>query len=313
MENHHRKSLIKYIFTSPDHDRLRAGWRILLQSVLMIALGLCAMLPITIFLIWTNAITPNMDLSVFNMETILPLQIAELVMITGSVYLARRFFDKKSFSSLGVELNSSAVRDTFAGIVIAFLIMGLIYTFEFSMGWVIFEGFSWQFEAGSQVAKSALGFAVIFILTGWNEELISRGYHLQNISEGMGRWWGIVISSAVFGIAHITNPNATWFAAFGIFIGGLFFAFSYIRSNQLWLPIGLHIGWNFSQGVIFGFPVSGLTINPLIRVQFSGPVLWSGGAFGPEAGLVLLPALLFGFVMVYFYTARRTGEFINEN
>ena len=97
--------------------------------------------------------------------------------------------------------------------------------------------------------------------------------------------------------------------AAGIFFAGLFLAYGYLRTGQLWLSIGLHIGWNFFEGVIFGFPVSGLDIYRLIRHQIQGPEIWTGGAFGPEAGLIVLPALAVGSVLIYFYTRdRRIAE-----
>jgi hypothetical protein len=67
----------------------------------------------------------------------------------------------------------------------------------------------------------------------------------------------------------------------------------------------LHIGWNFFEGVVFGFPVSGLDIYALTRIQVTGPVLWTGGAFGPEAGLILLPSLIVGSVLIYWFTRNR--------
>jgi hypothetical protein len=101
---------------------------------------------------------------------------------------------------------------------------------------------------------------------------------------------------------HLGNPNATWVSAAGIFLAGLFLAYGYLTTKQLWLPIGLHIGWNFFEGVVFGFPVSGLDIYRLMRTTISGPDLWTGGAFGPEAGLVLLPGLLLGAALIFAYS-----------
>ena len=85
-----------------------------------------------------------------------------------------------------------------------------------------------------------------------------------------------------------------------------FLLMAYLRTGQLWLSIGLHIGWNFFEGVVFGFPVSGLDIYRLIRHQIQGPEIWTGGAFGPEAGLIVLPALVIGAVLIYLYTRNRT-------
>jgi len=153
--------------------------------------------------------------------------------------------------------------------------------------------------------KNVLLFFVIFIFVGWNEELLSRGYHLQTIASGINLFWGVIISSAVFGLVHLGNPHATWISAAGIFFAGAYLAYAYIRTRQLWLPIGLHIGWNFFEGVVFGFPVSGLDIYALTRIQVHGPELWTGGPFGPEAGLIVLPALLVGAGLIYLYSKNR--------
>ena len=81
----------------------------------------------------------------------------------------------------------------------------------------------------------------------------------------------------------------------------MFLAYGYLTTKQLWLPIGLH-GWNFFGGVGFGFPVSGLDIFQLTRINVSGPELWTGGAFGPEAGLVLLPGFYLAQRLVFAYS-----------
>jgi hypothetical protein len=139
-------------------------------------------------------------------------------------------------------------------------------------------------------------------------ELLSRGYHLQTIASGFNLFWGVILSSAIFGLLHLSNPGATWVSTTGIFLAGLFLAYGYLRTGQLWLSIGLHIGWNFFEGVVFGFPVSGLDIYPLTHIQVHGPELWTGGAFGPEAGLVILPALLIGASLIFLYTRNRRAK-----
>jgi len=195
------------------------------------------------------------------------------------------------------------------GVFISAFIMAIIYAIEFMTGWVKFEGFAWEVDSAKTVIVNLFLFLFIFITVGWNEELLSRGYHLQTLASGTNMFWGVLISSSVFGLAHLGNPNATWVSAAGIFFAGLFLAYGYLRTGQLWLSIGLHIGWNFFEGVIFGFPVSGLDIYRLIRHQIHGPEIWTGGAFGPEAGLIVLPALVVGSVLIYFYTRdRRIAE-----
>jgi membrane protease YdiL (CAAX protease family) len=286
-----KRNFITNIFFSSDEPRLRAGWRLFLQTLLMIVISI----PVS----YLAGFIPIMGDGFFFSQVI------ELIIFTSSIYIARRWLDRRSFSSLGLEVNKQAFVDIFMGIAITFVLMGLIYLAEIAAGWSTFESFAWQTESIPSVMTGVFSFFVVFIFVGYNEELLSRGYHLQTIASGTNMFWGVIISSSVFGIAHLGNPNATWVSAAGIFFAGIFLAYGYIRTGQLWLSIGLHIGWNFFEGVVFGFPVSGLDIYRLIRHQVHGPEIWTGGAFGPEAGLIVLPALIIGAALIYLYTRNR--------
>ena len=295
---------LRQIFYTDNASRLRAGWRLLIQTIVLLALGGCISAPLIIIL---TLVDPAFIYSFPNIkpEFLLLASIGETFAITITVFLARRFLDKQPIESLGLKINRQALFDLLVGIGITFLQMGLIYLFMLIFGWLTFTGFAWEFDSISTVLKNTLLIFAIFILVGWNEELLSRGYHLQTIASGLNLFWGVIISSAVFGILHLGNPNATWVSAAGIFFAGLYLAYGYIRTKQLWLPIGLHIGWNFFEGVVFGFPVSGLDIYALLRIKVTGPVLWTGGAFGPEAGLIVLPSLLVGGILIYWFTKNR--------
>jgi hypothetical protein len=289
------RSSLARIFLSPDEPRLRAGWRLLIQTVLYIVLQVLFLLVLILF--------GPIDLSTHS----IPLQILNFLATTISVFAARRWLDKRSIESLGLKLDNRTSLDILTGIIISLVQMGFIYVVMLGLGWLTFEGFAWEFDPIGVVISNVLFFFVIFIFVGWNEELLSRGYHLQTLASGLNLFWAVILSSAVFGLLHLANPNATWVSAAGIFFAGVFLAYGYIRTKQLWLPIGLHIGWNFFEGVGFGFPVSGLDdIYKLLRIQVQGPEIWTGGAFGPEAGLIVLPALLLGALLIYLYTMRRT-------
>ena len=293
-----KRNIVSRIFISSDEPRLRAGWRLLLQTLLLIVISIP--LNLAAFALGLSRITGNAGFLIG--------QILELILFTSSIYIARRWLDKRSFGSLGLKLSRQTWIDILAGIGITFVQMGFIYIVMLGLGWLTFTGFAWQFDPVNVVITSVLTFFVIFIFVGWNEELLSRGYHLQTIASGINLFWGVVISSAVFGLLHLGNPNATWVSAAGIFFAGLYLAFAYIRTKQLWLSIGLHIGWNFFEGVVFGFPVSGLDIYPLTRIKVTGPELWTGGAFGPEAGLIVLPSLIVGGILIYLYSQNRHGD-----
>jgi membrane protease YdiL (CAAX protease family) len=287
------RNIFARIFVTPDEPRLRAGWRLLIQTLLLFVLG------IVVSSIGLLLNTGGSATTILN-------QILNLIAITGSVYIARRWLDKRSFESLGLKLDPWSGKDILAGIGITFVLMGLIFIVMLALGWLTFNGFAWEVDPLSTVITNVLLFFVVFIFVGWNEELLSRGYHLQTIASGLNLFWGVIISAAVFGILHLGNPGATWVSTAGIFFAGIFLAYGYVRTRQLWLSIGLHIGWNFFEGVGFGFPVSGLDTYRLTRIDVTGPEMWTGGAFGPEAGLIVLPTLIVGALLIYLYSMKRT-------
>ncbi len=293
--------ILKKIFISPDEPRLRAGWRLLVQTFWLVVLMIGVMFPLAF--VQGGTLT--------GMNVILG-QVIQLFGFTLSVYLARRILDKRSFASLGLKLDRFVWRDVLAGIAITFVMMAFIFGVELALGWVQVAELAWQVDPLDVVAWQTALIFINFVLVGWNEELLSRGYHLQTLISGTNIFWGVLISSAVFGILHLGNPNATWVSAAGILLAGVFLAYGYLRTGQLWLPIGLHIGWNFFEGVVFGFPVSGLDVYRLVRIETTGPALWTGAAFGPEAGLMIVPALGLGAGLIWFYTRRTEYEAINR-
>jgi CAAX protease family protein len=288
------RSILARIFLSPEEPRLRAGWRLLIQTVLYYLLQILLFIAFSFF--------GPIDLS----NRSVTLQILNFLATTASVFAACIGMDKRSIVSLGLKFEKRTLIDILAGIGVSVVQMGFIYILMLGLGWLTFEGFAWEVDPARVVINNVLLFFVIFVFVGWNEELLSRGYHLQTIASGINLFWGVIISSAVFALLHLANPSASWVSTAGLFFAGVFLAYGYVRTKQLWLPIGLHLGWNFSEGVVFGFPVSGLDdIYKLVRIQVHGPELWTGGAFGPESGLIVLPSLLLGGLLIYLYTMRR--------
>lgn len=290
-------SWFQKLFFSPEEPRLRAGWRLLGQSLLMFfSIALLGTLGNLFF----SALAESSFAS-FLLLSSLTIPLA----ITFSVFIARRYLDRRTFVSLGLRVDRQSIFDLLFGIALTGLMLGLIYLFEWVFGWIEVESFAWQFEGGRNLVLSILIMVLIFTLASWQEELLSRGYWLQNLSDGLNRSLGVLLSSAAFALGHVMNPNLSWQALLGLFLSGLFLAYGYLRTKQLWLPIGLHLGWNFFEGTVFGFPVSGQYFYQLIRQTVSGPDIITGGAFGPEAGLILIPALILGAAGVFWYTKDR--------
>jgi hypothetical protein len=147
------------------------------------------------------------------------------------------------------------------------------------------------------------------LLVGAQEEWFARGYLLQNLAEGLygpritakgAVFIAYLLTSLFFGFLHANNPHATLTSSLTLALFGLCVGLGFILTGELAIPIGLHIGWNFAQGAIFGFPVSGADAHlSLLATQQSGPTIWTGGAFGPEGGLLGPLALLLGALLVY--------------
>lgn len=148
------------------------------------------------------------------------------------------------------------------------------------------------------------------IMPAFMEELLFRGILFRWIEEFAGSWAALAATAVLFGVAHIFNPNATWFSSFAIAVeAGLLLGGAYMLTRSLWLPIGIHAAWNFTQGEIFGVPVSGNAVHGLLRSRLSGPPLLTGNGFGLEASLIaLVTAGIAGIGFVVL--AVRRGELV---
>jgi membrane protease YdiL (CAAX protease family) len=301
-----KRGLLARLFLSPEEPRLRAGWRLLIHTVLLIVLVLIFSTLLAIFAV---------ALGLFHLSTVangpfaaLAVQtLALFVSITLATWLVRRWIDRRSFVSLGFNIDRSTVLDLAFGFILPGILFGLIYAAEAGAGWLAFEGTALETDTPLTILGGLLIGLGVFVLVGWQEELLSRGYHLQNLVDGLNLPLGVLLSSSVFALLHLGNPGANWASTLGILAAGFFLAYGWIRTGRLWLSIGLHIGWNFFEGTVFGFPVSGTGGFNFIHQTVQGPELVTGGIFGPEAGIVVLPALALGTLAIWMYTRGRAG------
>ena len=146
------------------------------------------------------------------------------------------------------------------------------------------------------------------IFAAVSEELIFRGILFRWIEAFGGSWAALFLTSAFFGAAHLANPNASPIAAVGIaFEAGVMLGAAYMLTRSLWLPMGIHAAWNFTQGEIYDIPVSGTPVHGLLVARLSGPPLLTGNGFGLEASLIaIVIATLFGLWLLWL--AIRKGE-----
>lgn len=229
-----------------------------------------------------------------------------------------RWIDRRPISSYGFHLQRAWWRDLGFGLFLGLLMMAAIFLTEYFAGWLKITATFHASVAGIPFGLEIGMVLLLFICVGIYEELLSRGILLRNIAEGLNLplvgpqtalILGYLLSSLIFGLLHGANPNATALSTILLIAAGLFLGLGYFLTGELAIPIGLHIAWNFCEGNIFGFAVSGTNAGPsLLAIQQTGPSLFTGGTFGPEAGLVGLAAILLGGCITAWWVRRTSGR-----
>jgi uncharacterized protein len=157
-----------------------------------------------------------------------------------------------------------------------------------------------------QPSLGALAFATVMLAAGVvGEELLFRGYGFQIMLAEIGPFATILPVSVVFALLHGSNPNANWFGMANTAAFGVVFGYAYVRSHDLWLPIGLHFGWNLTLP-LFGVNLSGLRMNVTgSEMSWTAGDLWSGGAYGPEASLLTSAVVALLLLFIWKAPVRR--------
>jgi hypothetical protein len=159
---------------------------------------------------------------------------------------------------------------------------------------------------GYTPGQNLLAATNIAVLSAVGEEIAFRGVIFRITEDAFGSLIALFVSAGLFGLIHMGNPGATIMGAVALALeAGVLLAASYMLVRNLWLPIGLHFGWNFCEGGIFGSPVSGNTIKGLWHTTSSGPDILSGGKFGPEASVVAVAVCASAALVMLVVAARR--------
>jgi len=305
---------MKKFFMDSGTGRLRAGWRILLFIVLLIGLSTAGQI------LLKTAVGGVPDTTGFMKQAILICIIATAA--TLAVFIARRLLDRKTFVSLGLGVD----RHTLGDFVFGFLLSGLmggafllaamhfgdvkIDAVHWSWSFVNFESFD-AFANGLLLMGAGTLLVVFFhyLTVAWWEEIVFRGYILQNLMDGLGAVVAVLISCLIYGAIHAFNPNATMLSSAIIVLFGFLRIYGYLATNMLWLSFGMHTGWNFFQGPVYGFAASGTDSPHLLGLTISGPEWRSGGDFGPEGSVVILPILAAAIALMWLWVrVTRSSE-----
>jgi len=204
-------------------------------------------------------------------------------------------------SAMGLTLRRPWLRESFTGfamgallVVVAFLILVVIGSVSSTL---------YNLSARNLVRAAAV-FALL-AFGALSEEVVFRGYPFQRLIEAVGVAPALVFVSLLFGGMHASNPHATTWGVLNTALFGVLASIAYLRTRALWLPWGIHYGWNLALGLVLGLPVSGLSLFSVLgRTTVSGPIWLTGGNYGIEGSATGTAAMALGVVIVLVCTRR---------
>ncbi len=270
----HLMGLLHAVFVNP-RGNVRSGWRIGLFLILMSIFGILLLAPLQYLGLLTDAVR----------------KLVGIVTVLLSSYVLVRVFHHKPLQAIGLALRPGALREFGLGWLLAAVMQVIIFCIMWAAGCISVD--VWSFSLQRAVAVLIDGF-VFFVLAAAFEEVLFRGYVFQSLMQGISALPAMFVMGISFSLAHWSNPNASVLGLLNVGLAALWLTMAYLKTRSLWLPIGLHFGWNFTQTTLLGLPTSGVTFadKRLFMTTTGGPVWITGGGFGPEGGALATLALL---------------------
>ncbi len=264
--------------------------RILRSAPARLLLAACGLLA----LMWLLALPGLRQLGLFGREVVLGSGALAILWLIG------RFLERRNPAEFGLP-RAGALRALGRGAALGALLISLTVGLLAIPGWYRITGANW---APLQLLRDIALFLAVAVF----EETLFRGLLFRIVEEWLGSWVALAVSAGFFGIAHLFNPAATAGSALAIALeAGVLLGGAYMATRNLWFPIGIHWAWNLLEGPIFGTEVSGTHGASQFLSVTQGPVLWTGGGFGPEAGLVCVMACTVAGIGLVRH-ARRAGQ-----
>lgn len=270
----------------------RAGWRFALYVLAVFAVGKSVS---AVLKLWIS----NPAESSFSSWHHSLLWVIAVVALVIAALMLLRWVDRRPTAMLGVGFGPGWLAETGLGLAGGAVLTGVPVAVMVLAGWV-------SLQLSPDVAASLASlprFLFIFAAAATVEELVFRGYPLQVLAEGSRRWIAGLLLCLVFTWGHVNNPDVTAVGIANIFLAAVVLTLLYFQTRRLWLPIGLHLSWNFAQSWFWGFDVSGIEIEDrLLVVAASGPDLVTGGGFGIEGSA--LTTVLFAALAAWLLAAK---------
>lgn len=205
-------------------------------------------------------------------------QVTACLMVLGALLMIFRIFSQYHFAEVFI-VKQNSLSGFWKGTLIGFTLLTLCTIIAYFTGNV-------TMNLGKFSLITVSGYVLLYLLVAVFEEFLFRSFPLLAFAERYPNWLSIVITSLLFGAAHAGNPGFTWLAMLNISLAGALFSILILIYRNIWWAIGIHFGWNFTQGVLMGYKVSGTDSVGILNATPQGSVLLSGGNFGIESSLI---------------------------
>lgn len=295
----------RYILTN-DEGELRSGWRVLAFCILLIIaeallsslIKAFAVLPLLDFLRAPSS-DPTENLDAPRLALLFVAALRDLLAVVVATAICARVLERRSFASVGLKLHRGWGRDFALGSVVGAASLAIAVGIAAGAGAINFEV---QTRGAAQFALSFVIVLTFFLISGAFEELLFRGFAFQALAHNLGGPAALAVTSAAFGIAHLSNESASIFSTANTVLAGVWLGLAYLLTRSLWMAIALHYSWNFAMVFVFGLPVSGFTtLDGLawLRGNIGTPGWVSGGSYGPEGGVAATAALVLSTLVIW--------------
>jgi membrane protease YdiL (CAAX protease family) len=283
---------------------LRSGWRAAIFLFTFLILGGVFVLAATLLLAGLP-IGPSVG---SYLPITIPFAVSAIVAIILGWWYGR-LFESLPFSALGLSLNARTPLSLVGGMALGGLGFCLAMIVALASGGI---SLSVNHDSPASAIWSTLTVTfVVFVIGALSEETLLRGYPLQTLVRSNQIVAGVGITSLLFALGHNGNPDASGLSLFNTFLAGIWFAAAYLKTRDLWFPLGIHLMWNWLQGPVFGINVSGiadLSPDPVMRAADHGPLWLTGGNYGIEGGVACTVALVLSTLFVVLLPKMRSEK-----
>ncbi|MBV8246417.1 MAG: CPBP family intramembrane metalloprotease [Candidatus Eremiobacteraeota bacterium] len=224
--------------------------------------------------------------------------VSESVQLVVVVALTAVFaaFERRRIDRYGLPVERAFRSEFWDGTLAGIVVIALVGAAMLAGGGFVIHGLG---NALPRLLGSALMWLVAMVLVGFSEELLFRGYLLDSLRRSVGFWPAAIVTSLIFGAAHINKPGENFIDIFNIIVIGFFVCFTILRTGSLWWAIGFHMAFDYMQIFAIGTPNgSARPVDTLWNATFPGPAWLNGGVLGTEASYLMLPAIALLFVYV---------------